>query len=141
MIICNNCGTVYYNDATYCNRCKNDLSLQNSSNLVDQEKYIAQQQILRDNKRIITTILFVVGLLFPFVVIFDLVFYISAVIHKTLIITIIEFGVLTCVASINRNWHKSKLLCGVLSVLLLVLFPVGTVLGIVLIYQIVKRDW
>lgn len=141
MITCKNCGSIYSDDATYCNRCNINLDAASAVNLFDQQEIIADQQLQQRTRTNIVTLLFVLCLLFPFLVYFDLIYFMDTGTQRILIIITVELLGLAAIAGVKKSWRRARLVYGVLAGLLLPLFPAGTVLAFVLFYQLIKRDW
>lgn len=141
MITCKNCGSVYPDDATFCNRCNIDLDSGSAANLFDQQEIIANQHLQQRTRTNITTLLFLLCLLFPFLVYFDLIYFTDTGIQRILIIVTVELLSVMAITGIRKSWRRARLVYGLLAGVLLPLFPAGTVLAFVLFYQLIRRDW
>lgn len=141
MITCKNCGSIYPDDATFCNRCNIDLDSASAVNLFDQREIMADQRSQQRARKNILTLLFVLCLLFPFFVYFDLVYFADTGTQQVFIIAAVELLGLAAIAGIKKKWRNARLLYGLLAGVLLPLFPAGTVLAFILFYQLIRRDW
>ncbi len=141
MITCKRCGAVYPDEATFCNRCNSDLDSTGAVNVYDQQEWVAEQRSRRRARHNVITFLSILCLLFPFLVYFDWVYFARTGAQKLLLIVIEEVLGVATIIGVGNNWRWARLLCRLLGGLLLPLFPVGTVLSIILFYQLIKRDW
>lgn len=150
MITCEGCSTEYEDFASYCNLCDKPLTDETGTSLEvspaqDSE---ARKQVLTGARKTASTVHRVLGWFYFVLMFLTAIFYIalgnpvSATDYPMLLVLALPAMIhLVTAEGLTKGKPWARPVSIVVGVVLLVGFPIGTVLGVILLSQMLKKEW
>lgn len=143
MRICLQCDNEYETKATYCNRCNLDFDDSNSHVIPDKISPEGNE-VLTKARKLVSTIHKVLGSI-NLIVVFAIYMDQSHLDNgEVVLLTLISLvGLLHYLAAHGLDYKKSwgRKLSIFIGFLLLVGFPIGTVIGVIVLRQMFRKEW
>ena len=138
MRACQSCGTLFDDDAQFCNRCHTELNDQSTEQVIDQNDYIELVKISKNSRKWSRYLLFSLAIILPF-----FIYWSESRIFTQPYEKIIYLGVLELITILALYFYQKRKVYITLLVTLGVLFlglpPIGIIICIGLLFSVALR--
>ena len=137
MKACKECGQLYDDDATYCNRCQLDLNDHSTDHVIDQTQLEKEVQQRQKHAAFLFKCIMAIAIIVPFILGVNLFSVFTSFTGKLAYVGLVEC---LCFACFWLYKNKKQAYFGVaafLGLLILLLFPIGLLVSGLMFYLII----